>query len=145
MALSDFHKSTIIEVQSYFGFSEFECDPDEITNLLGIKPDRVMRKGEVRKLKNDKEIINAFSSWSIESGSNSKDINIHLRELLNRLNDCGNKIETRFGSANFSVVWKGNSLYAGSGPFYETDVLQGIAKMKGMLWHDIYQIDDEDE
>jgi len=39
------------------------------------------------------------------------------------------------------VLWKGNYLYAGSGPFYETDVLKGIACFDAELYHDIYQID----
>lgn len=144
MSISDTYKSTIIEVKAYFGFDDFECDPDEITKSLGIEPDSVMRKGEIRTLRNGKEIANTKSSWSIESNSDSKDINIHLRELLGRLKGCGSGIETQFGNPDFSVLWKGNYLYAGSGPFYETDVLQGIAELKGMLWHDIYQIDDEE-
>jgi len=32
-------------------------------------------------------------------------------------------------------------LYAGSGPFYESDVLKGIACFDAELYHDIYQID----
>ncbi|MCV6606565.1 MAG: DUF4279 domain-containing protein [Porticoccaceae bacterium] len=145
MSLSDFHKSTIIEVRAYFGFTYFECDPEEITATLGVRPDIVMRKGEVRTLKSGKKITNAFSSWSIQSCNNSKDVNDHLRELLQRMSGCGEKISKRFGSPGFSVLWKGNYLYAGSGPFYEADVLQGVAELKGMLWHDIYQVDEENE
>ena len=46
MALSKFYKSTIIEANASFGYSNFACDPDEITRVLGIIPDEIMRKGE---------------------------------------------------------------------------------------------------
>jgi hypothetical protein len=141
MSISDTYKETIIEVKAYFGFDDFDCDPDEISKTLGIEPDSVSRKGDVRTLKNGKEVPVTKSVWSIESVSDSKDINIHLREILDRLNGVAGKVETRFGSPDFSVLWKGSYLYAGSGPFYEADVLQGIASLNGMLWHDIYQID----
>jgi len=143
MTISYKYESTIVEVKAYFGFEGFDCDPEEITKALGVKPEDIRRKGEDNILSNGRRIKNTRSSWRIESNSNSKDINIHLREILERLNNCGGNIQPQFGSPDFSVIWKGNYLYAGSGPFYEVDVLQGIAKLNGMLWHDIYQIDEE--
>jgi len=139
MSLSGFYKNTIIQVEACFSFSGFQCDPDDITNALRIKPDHIMRQGV---LSHGADQASAFSSWSIVSASLSKDINDHLRELLNRLEGCGDRIDAEFGGPGFSVIWKGNHLHAGSGPFYEPDVLQGIAELKGMLWHDIYQIDE---
>jgi hypothetical protein len=41
-------------------------------------------------------------------------------------------------------LWEGNYLYAGSGPFYEADVIAGIATLGADLWQDIYQIDEDD-
>ena len=144
MALSEFYESTIIEVRAYFGFDSFDCHPSEISTTLGVEADYFQLKDSLRTLKNRKTITNHFSSWSIESKSASKDINIHLRQLLDRLNEVQNKFEPRFGKPSFSVVWKGNYLYAGSGPFYEIDVLRGIAKLNAGLYHDIYQIDEDD-
>lgn len=144
MALSEFYESTIIEVQAYFGFDNFDCHPSEISASLGVEADDFHLKGSSRTLKNGKTIKNHFSSWSIESKSVSKDINVHLRQLLDRLNEVQNKFEPRFGKPSFSVVWKGNYLYAGSGPFYETDVLKGISKLSAELYHDIYQIDEDE-
>lgn len=143
MTISDTYASTIIEVKAYFGFDGFDCEPEMITTALGVKPDEIRRKGDVRTLKNGRQIENSKSYWGIESSSDSKDVNVHIRELLERLAGCCDKIQLQFGNPDFSVLWKGNYLYAGSGPFYEADVLQGIAKINGMLWHDIYQIDDE--
>lgn len=53
-------------------------------------------------------------------------------------------MRTEFGRPSFSVTWFGNYLYAGSGPYYEADVLRGIASWDAMLWHDIYQVDQEE-
>lgn len=144
MALSEFYESTIIEVQAYFGFDSFDCDPAEISTSLGVEADDVHLKDSLRTLKNGKTIKNHFSSWSIESKSTSKDINVHLRQLLDRLSEVQNNFEPRFGKPSFSVVWKGNYLYAGSGPFYEADVLKGIAELNVELYQDIYQIDENE-
>ncbi len=43
------------------------------------------------------------------------------------------------------MLWKGNYLYAGSGPFYESDVLKGIARFDSDLYQDIYQIDQSED
>ena len=133
MELSDFYKSTIIETRVSFGFSEFECDPNTITDQLCIEPDEVIR--------NDKEIINQLNSWSIESKTISKNVNKHLRELLEKLKGKADKFKKEFGTPSFSVLWKGNYLYAGSGPFYESDVIKGIADLGADLWQGIYQIE----
>ena len=144
MAISEFHESTIIKVQAYFGFDSFDCQPSEISTSLGVIADYSHLKDSLRSLKNGKTIKNHFSTWSIESKSTSKDINIHLRQLLERLKGVQNKFEPRFGKPSFSVLWKGNYLYAGSGPFYEVDVLKGISELNAELYHDIYQVDEDE-
>lgn len=82
MKLSEFYKSTIIEVRADFGFSDFNCDHEELTIKIGITPDEIYRKGNEVKLKTGKKrnIIN--NGWYISSHSKSKDINEHLRYLL---------------------------------------------------------------
>lgn len=144
MALSEFYESTIEEVRAYFGFSEFECDPQEISSALGIEPTEVRRKGEQRVLRNGREFTIPFSSWSIESDSDSKDINVHLRQLLQRLDGKEQRIDAKW-KPSFSILWRGNYLYAGSGPFFEFDVLAGIVRCGADLWQDIYQVDNDDE
>ena len=145
MAISEFHESTIIEVKAYFGFDYFECSPDEITQAFSILPDEIQIKGNKRKLRNGHEMDILFNSWWIKSKINSKDINEHLRELLNILKGKQDCIIPEFGKPNFSVLWKGNYLYAGSGPFYESDVIIGIAQWNAELYQDIYQIDQEED
>jgi hypothetical protein len=88
----------------------------------------------------------AATSWNVSSRSPSKDVNVHFRELLARIAPAANRIEASWGEPSFGVTWKGSYLYAGSGPFYEPDVLAGIAALSAALYQDIFQIDqDEDE
>jgi hypothetical protein len=145
MAISDFHASTIVRVQAYFGFDSFECDPDAITRFIGMQPDEVGRKGTVKTVRAGREIHWPFNSWSIASRLSSKDINEHLRELILRLTQVAESFPTDFGTPTFSVVWKSNYLYAGNGPFFEPDIIAGIARLNAALYQDIYQVDDRVE
>jgi hypothetical protein len=142
--LSEFHESTIIDVKAAFGFSEFECPLDRITEAMGLEPDSAFEKGETFALPDGKSGERAISHWSISSVTTSQDVNVHLRELLFRLEGKEALLRPEFGTPGFYVTWKGNYLYAGSGPFYEADVLQGIARFGGELWQDIYQVDSEE-
>jgi hypothetical protein len=131
-------------VKAHFGFDSFVCHPDEITRTLGITPDDVRRKGELRLTRNGREFRCPLSAWSIESRSDSKDVNDHFRELFARLAGVVDRMQDEFGQPNFSVLWVGNYLYAGSGPFYDADVIAGIAGFRAMLWQDIYQVDEKE-
>jgi hypothetical protein len=144
MPLSASYRSTIIKVSVIFGFDGFACDPDEITASLRISPDGVGRKGSKRRLRNGQETIQPISYWSIVSRSKSKDVNVHIREVLARVAGRQSKVKPEFGCPGVSVTWFGDYLYAGSGPFYEADVIQTMASWKARLWHDIYQIDQAD-
>ena len=144
MSLSEFHASTIVKVEASFGFAEFACMPDEITDRLGITPDGVRTKGEPHPTPLNPEQRVPFSSWHIESSSSSKDINDHLRQLLARLGAAKGPFDPKWGEPSFGVLWKGNYLYAGSGPFYEPDVIAGVAALGAALYQDIYQVDQDD-
>jgi hypothetical protein len=143
MALSEFYASTILKASASFGFTEFVCDPDEITRALGIAPDEVDRKGARRTIRGGRELDIPFSFWSIRSEGGSKDINEHLRMLLRRIDGKQSLCRVEFGRPAFGVTWKCNYLYAGSGPFYEIDVIAGIASWQAELFQDIYQVDQE--
>lgn len=141
MPLSLSYRSMIIKVSVTFGFDSFKCDPDEITAALKITPDGVGRKGSKRMLRNGQETIQPITYWSIVSRSRSKDVNVHIRGLLARVAGRQRKVKSEFGCPSISVTWFGNYLYAGSGPFYEADVIEAIASWQATLWHDIYQVD----
>lgn len=143
MAITEFYASTILKVSVSFGFAGFDGDPDEITRVFGIPPDEVRRKGERRMLHNGREFDTPFSSWTIVSADDSKDVNDHLRGLLRRIEGKQSACKTDFGRARFDVTWKCNYLYSGSGPFYEADVIAGIASWQAELFQDIYQVDQD--
>ncbi|MFC1662399.1 DUF4279 domain-containing protein, partial [Gemmatimonadota bacterium] len=126
--LSEFHESTIVEVKAAFGFFDFECEPSMITETLGMEPDSAFQKGESFLLRGGKTSQRLHSSWTVSSASESKDVNEHLRQLLSRLEGTQGLFRTEFGVPAFYITWKGSYLYAGSGPFYEVDVLKGIAR-----------------
>ena len=143
MAIDEFYASTILKVSVSFGFAGFDVDPDEITQVFGIPPDEVRRKGERRMLHNGREFDTPFSSWTIVSADDSKDVNDHLRGLLRRIEGKQSAYKTDFGRSRFGVTWKCNYLYSGSGPFYEADVIAGIASWQAELFQDIYQVDQD--
>ncbi len=117
--------------------------PDEITARLGITPDEVCVKGEPQPTRLNTEWRAPFSSWSIVSSSSSKDINDHLRQLLVRLGPAKPLFDLDWGEPSFDVLWKGNYLYAGSGPFYEPEIIAGVASLSAALYQDIYQVDQD--
>ena len=145
MAISHLYASTIIRVQVHFGFSNFICDPAEITSALGIAPDEIGRKGEVKANRGGREIRWPFNVWTISSRTSSKDVNDHLRELLTQLVGVELRIGNEFGTPSFSVFFKANSLRSGNGPYFESDVIAGIAALHAELWQDIYQVDDPED
>ena len=143
MSISEFHASTILEVGASFGYSNCSCDPDEITSHLGIKPDEIRVQGTPRTTKAGITITTPLNSWYISSTSESKDINEHIRNLLLRLEGRNALPLPDWGEPSFGILWKGDYLYAGSGPFYEPDVMAGIASYGATLYQDIYQVDQE--
>jgi hypothetical protein len=84
------------------------------------------------------------SSWSIESRSASKDVNDHLRELFARLQGAHTHILPQWGVPSFGVLYRATHLGSGNGPFFEADVVEGVALFKAELWQDIYALADND-
>jgi hypothetical protein len=62
--------------------------------------------------------------------------------LIHRLAHVAPNYPPELGAPSFSVLWVGNYLYAGSGPFFEADVIAGVARLKASLYQDIYQVDE---
>ena len=146
MALSESYESTIVKVGAHFGFSDFTCSPNEITVRIGMDPDKTRTKGDQKSiLEGRRTMVVPFSAWTISSRCESKDVNDHLRELLVRLTCAKRPFDPIWGQPSFGVLWKSNYLYAGSGPFYEGDVLAGIVEFGASLYQDIFQVDQDDE
>ena len=138
--ISRHYASTIVEVRASFILSGFRDSPDRITDLLGLQPDSTTTRGSTDRLGN---IAVPFSenSWRILSNSHSKDVNEQIRDLLTRLSGKDLIVRAEWHPA-FDILWKGNYLHAGSGPYYEADVLAGISTFRAALLQDIYQVND---
>ena len=139
MEISDFHASTIILVRASFVLSGFNESPESITEALGIRPDSTQVCGDTRVVAGKARIPIRENQWAISCSSQSKNVNHQIRELLVRLAGKELLIRPEWSPA-FDVLWKGNYLHAGSGPFYESDVLAGMARFGASLWQDIYQV-----
>jgi hypothetical protein len=144
VAISEFYEKTIESVRVSLCFHGFRCDPDHITAVLGIEPDQVQRAGEERETLGGHRVKDRANQWALDSRSASKDVNVQIRDLLVRVEACATSIDPEWDPF-FNVVWKGNYLYAGSGPFYERDVLAGVAGIGAEIFQDIYQVDGEED
>ena len=142
MALAPQFAESIKKVRVTFGFAQFDCDPAAITAALGIAPDELRRQGEQRSARGGRVMSVPFSTWSISSTSGSKDVNDHCRELLKRLAGAVARFDPAWGLPSFSVLYKATHLCCGNGPFFEADVVQGIAALGAQLWQDIYSIEE---
>ena len=141
MALNPEFAATIRKVRVTFGFGQFDCDPSDITTTLGITPDEVRRRGERIWVDPGRTITAPFSSWSLSSSTDSKDVNDHCREVLKRLAGAIGRLDPRWGVPSF-VLYKATHLCGGNGPFFEADVVQGISALGAELWQDIYSLEE---
>jgi hypothetical protein len=142
MALAPQFAESIKKVRVTFGFAQFDCDTAAITTAVGIVPDEVRRKGEQIPVRGGRLLTVPFSTWSISSSTDSKDVNDHCRELLKRLAGAVGRLDPRWGVPSFSVLYKATHLCAGNGPFFEPDVVRGIAALGAELGQDIYSIEE---
>jgi hypothetical protein len=142
MALDAQFAESIKQVEVTFGFSHFDCDPEDITSGLGITPDEVRRRGEQLPARGGRFVTVPFNAWSISSKTKSKDVNDHCREVLKRLAAAVGRLDARWRVPSFNVLYKATHLCGGNGPFFEVDVVKGIAALGAELWQDIYSLEE---
>lgn len=70
-----------MEVAAYFSISRFDCQPDEVSKLLGLEPTKAWKSGDLypgtkREYK--------FSVWRLKSETSSSEIDFekHIENLL---------------------------------------------------------------
>ena len=137
MALNEIFEDTIEKVEVALTFSGFDCPPEEITSILGIQPDQLRTKGEILTLAGDREFRAPESLWALNSRESSKDLNVQVRDILGRLAGLEKVIEPAWNPA-FNVFWKSTILGAGAGPYFERDVIEGIARIGAEVWQDLW-------
>ena len=140
MPLDDIFAADIEEVRVSLVFFDFDADPGIITEALGILPDEVRRKGEVREMEGDRAYTVPHNLWALNSRSPSLDPNDQIRELLARVEVARDKIDPAW-APSFNILWKSTTVGAGAGPYYEKDVVQGIAGIGADIYQDLYLVE----
>ena len=145
-SISEEHASHIGRVQVSFFLSALELDPDAISEITGLNPDKKAKRGDERRnYKGDVITPQKEGFWMISSEGKveSKDICDHIGYLLALLiphRVALLKIVRQMrGETFFDVLWTSNYLYAGTGPIISHGGLQGMSDLGASIGFDIYQ------
>lgn len=83
-----FHASHIGRVKVDFCLSARDLDPEAVSQVTGLQPDRTAKRGDERRnYKGDLLTPHDEGFWLISSAKRvqSKDVNVHLKSLLTEL------------------------------------------------------------
>jgi len=145
-SINEEHASLIGRVQVSFFLSALELDPELISQMTRLNPDKKAKRGDERK--NYKgEVITPHQEgfWMISSEGKveSKDINDHIGYLLALLlphrSTFSDIVRQMKAETFFDVLWTSNYLYAGTGPIISHESLQGMSDLGASIGFDIYQ------
>jgi hypothetical protein len=70
------------------------------------------------------------------------DPNVQIRDLLDRVRGEMQRIDPAW-NPSYNILWKSRILGAGAGPYYEKDVIEGIAAMGAEIYQDLYLVEDD--
>jgi hypothetical protein len=116
---------------------------------IGLTPNQSNRRGEERRHPRSGATLGYYPEgcWAVSSAPavDSKDVNDHLRWLLDRLLPCRAAILPLAvgGETYFDVLWESTYLYAGTGPLLDAVCLAGVAALNAGMGFDIYQVDEK--
>jgi hypothetical protein len=131
-----------------FEIREFDRDPDEITQQVGLSPTETWEKGDIllRGTKNPKVKITARDNmWSVESGAESTEsVEVHLEKLVKILAPYAAKIVPL--AAKHKSMVRVAAVYDGYYPGIELSprILAGLAALGAKVDLDIH-VYSEDE
>jgi hypothetical protein len=120
-----------------FVISGLELEPDEVSRLLGIKPDHSHRKGDVKKSsRSDNTLIRKKGNWSLRSKlSDYEPLEMHLDALMDRLKGKEAAIKAL---AEENEIRFGCDLYETIGVELPAHMLRRIADFNASLGITIY-------
>lgn len=114
-----------------------DVDPDEITRLTGLSPDRAWRIGDPRARTG---LPYKFSNWEVDSGLSERDeIHDHLDALLGRLGPAWStfvELGQRYGAFVFTAIYVSGA----EGPVVTLlpDVANALSELNATLDFDLY-------
>lgn len=119
----------------------FECLPGEITNLLGIEPTEILKKGEFRIVgkKKPRKMLNKVSYWELASKLPvNESIENHLESLLNVIKPYRQNFIKVAEKYSLEFICVSYYYEANPGVSLENKLLREIAELKAKLYFDIY-------
>jgi hypothetical protein len=145
-SINEQHASHIGTVQVSFFLSALDLNPDAISEVTGLNPDKTAKRGDDRRNYKGGQISphqEGFWMISSEGKVESKDINDHIDFLLALLlphrATLSQIVWQLKGETFFDVLWTSNYLYAGTGPIISYKSLQGMSDLGASIGFDIYQ------
>lgn len=137
------------------GFEEFSVgvnfysenlDRDEITNLLGHNPTKAWNAGERHLIGNTKKTkITNWGKWYLSSERDSTDLNIKIKDLLEKLTDDLSKWQKLTSKYKSWIDVAGYMNNWNRGFMVETDVLKLLSERNLEIYFDIYFDGDDNE
>lgn len=121
-------------------FVGHDLDPDAVSRELGIRPTYSVRRGDVSR-----GIIRKEGAWALSTrGANdSRDLELHIRELLTQMPRKQPPIPTSASRAEIHCVW--HSATGHGGPVLSAAVVRWLAERGLGLDFDFYSDADDDE
>jgi len=123
-----------------------EIDPREITRLLRVEPSSIQIKGE-RKYPNKAEYINKENGWFLDSEDlvESRDLRRHLEWLLNKTNNCHDKLkELSSKGAEITIFCPWQSASGQGGPTMDPQQMKVLGDLNIELLFEFWVCDEDD-
>ncbi|NUS59813.1 MAG: DUF4279 domain-containing protein [Lysobacter sp.] len=114
-------------------------DPDDVTQLLGLQPTRIVRVGDRVHEKSTRTRTNAV--WLLESSDavESRDSRAHFDWLLDRVGDKGPQLRALAARGYLvDICCKWDSAAGNGGPTFAPAQLSALGNLGIEVWFDIY-------
>jgi hypothetical protein len=129
---------------AYFHVSEFDCTPDEITNILGLKPTDAWCKGEKWGVDNIRERKEKFWRYKTSESTNDYYTNIHFKELLDKLEKQKENLANLPSEVKTGITYVSTCYFPNIGVILEYELLERIVNLGLSLDFDIYSLSNDE-
>lgn len=136
------------EFRVHFGIYDFSMKHEELTDLLGVQPDAVEKKGELVKVGQGSVAVTITAradAWVLYSGGSKTDsLSDHLTSLKKKLEAVAAKISSVPDGFTAELSIGVYSVDANIGLNIDQSMIQILAKLGASLDVDIYSLSDPD-
>jgi hypothetical protein len=125
-----------------FLLSDFEQDPEEITNLLGIAPSLTWKKGDLIHPK--AHIIRKFNGWEFKPDlSEDEQLEVKLFSLVDELNKAWKTLIELTNNNCYAEISIVINVYGDNIPAinFEPEIIRKIAEINASIDIDLYILD----